>query len=165
MNSEVVVMKHLMILTVGICLLISVPAMADQAADEEAIKKVIVDIFETHNRGDGAAMAAHYDGDGYYSYTGVATKAAAIEAVAERQKNKVKAKLIKEIGVVFLKPDVAIERRVTQYSGPKGIDGKPFKVWNLTASVLMKKNGKWLVTAQFYRPMTDEEVEQMKKTP
>ena len=35
-------MKYLMILSVGVCLLIgTVPAMADQAGDEAAIKKVI----------------------------------------------------------------------------------------------------------------------------
>ncbi len=33
-------MKHLLILIVGICLLISVPVMADQAADEAAIRKM-----------------------------------------------------------------------------------------------------------------------------
>ena len=36
-------MKHLLlILTVGICLLISVPAMADQAADEAAILELFL---------------------------------------------------------------------------------------------------------------------------
>ncbi len=38
-------MKHLLILTVGICLLISVPSMADQAEDEAAIREACEQLF------------------------------------------------------------------------------------------------------------------------
>ncbi len=41
-TSEAEIMKYLMILTIGICLLLtSAPAMADQAEDEAAIRKLI----------------------------------------------------------------------------------------------------------------------------
>ena len=43
-------MKYLMILTVGVCLLIgTVPAMADEAADEAAIRKVVRQITQAFN--------------------------------------------------------------------------------------------------------------------
>ncbi len=43
-------MKHLLILTIGFCLLLtSVPAMADQAADEAAMRKVAKELNATWN--------------------------------------------------------------------------------------------------------------------
>ena len=50
-------MRHLMILTAGICLLLtSVPATADQAEDEAAVKKVVAAIEAAFNDHDPAAV-------------------------------------------------------------------------------------------------------------
>ena len=55
-------MKHLMFLTFGICLLLtSVPAMADQADDEAAIRTVIEALISTMNDGDAKSMMAYVD--------------------------------------------------------------------------------------------------------
>ncbi len=44
-------MKYLMILTIGVCLLIgTVPVMADQAADEAAVRKVMEQVYTTANK-------------------------------------------------------------------------------------------------------------------
>ncbi len=57
-------MKHLFILTVGTCLFISVPAVADQAADEAAIKKAAAQMATAYNNHDAPGVAACYLDDG-----------------------------------------------------------------------------------------------------
>ena len=51
-------MKHLLILTIGICLLTSVPVMANQAADEAAIREVGVQVYAASNKHDVKAWLA-----------------------------------------------------------------------------------------------------------
>ena len=168
-------MKFPVILTVGVCLVLAVactPAtepeteaaepVFDQAAEETAIEKVIVDIFETWNRKDGKGMAAHFE-DGTIYFAGEARRADYENAVNNRNpENNVQ--LIQDAGVVFLTPEVAIERRITEYAAEEGPDGGTSLVWNRTASVLQKKNGKWLVVAQFVVPMSEEEIKDFNKT-
>ncbi len=49
-------MKYLMILLVGVCLLIgTVPAVADQAADEAAIRELNKQIYAAVNKHDAKA--------------------------------------------------------------------------------------------------------------
>ena len=53
MSLEVVIMERLLVLTVGICLLLtSVPAKADQAEDEAAISNVVDQVYAAMNRHD-----------------------------------------------------------------------------------------------------------------
>ncbi len=156
-------LKRLLVLAVGVCLIFSLSLVfADQKEDEATIKKVVVDIFDTWNAKDGKGMAAHFE-DGTINFLG-AGKSKDFENAANNRRPDNKAKLIEEMGVVFLTPDVAIERRITEYSAATLPDGKTSLVWNRTASVLMKKNGKWIIVAQFARPMTDEEIREMKQT-
>ena len=56
-------MKHLLFLTIGICLSISVPAMADQAEDEAAIRAAMEQIAACYNAHDAKACAALIDED------------------------------------------------------------------------------------------------------
>ena len=159
-------MKRLMLLAVGVCLLASLGhVVADQKEDEAAINKVIKAIFDTWNANDGEAMAALFE-DGWLNFAGQQRRADQAQSVKKNHADfkNAKATLIKDIGVVFLKPDVAIQRRITEYSASSGPAGMPTLVWNRTASVLMKKNGEWLVVAQFAAPMTEEQIKEMKQT-
>ena len=55
-------MKYLMILTVGVCLLIgTVPVMADQAADEAAIREASDKIMAAFSAHDMEGQLAFYD--------------------------------------------------------------------------------------------------------
>ena len=54
-------MKHLLILTIGISLLISMPVMADQAADEAAILELSKKVHAAYNSHDAKALVALYD--------------------------------------------------------------------------------------------------------
>lgn len=63
-------MRHLLILTVGVCLLFaSVPAMAGQAEDEAAIRKIMKQREAAYNRHDVTALGAQLD-ETYESWTG-----------------------------------------------------------------------------------------------
>ncbi len=159
-------MKRLLVLGIGVCLLVSLGfVFADQKEDEAAIKQVIKEIFDTWNANDGEAMGALFD-EPNYDFTGHSNRADAEAYVKQMHADykDAKATLIKDIGVIFLKPDVAIQRRITEYRSSSAPEGMPTLVWNRTASVLMKKNGKWLVVAQFSSPMTDEQIKEMKQT-
>ena len=58
-TSEVEIMKRLLVLTIGICLLLtSVPVMADQAEDEAAIRKAYQKLLTAFNNHDAKAMMA-----------------------------------------------------------------------------------------------------------
>jgi uncharacterized protein (TIGR02246 family) len=151
-------MKYLLILTVGICLLISVPAMADQAEDEAAIRKVEEMYIAAYNAHDSEAVHATYVEDvqvwrGHISGRAAATKNLA-EVFAGPYKN-LKVKVENEIGIVFITPDVAIYKAVLAGSGMVDEEGKalpPAK--NMYAKVYVKKNGKWLgAHGYFSRPI------------
>lgn len=148
------VMKHLLILTVGISLLISMPVMADQAADEVAIRKTMEQLYAAYNNHDAKAYAAHCD-EIIENWDGSDKGRAAFEKTAakflERQKDY-HVKPLEEIGIVFVTPDVAIYKVRDEMSGELDAAGKalpPFKM--IRARVLVKKNGKWLYAATFSR--------------
>ncbi len=54
-------MKKLMLLTIGMALLLTLPAMADQAADEAAIREVFEQMTIAHNNYDAKGVAALTD--------------------------------------------------------------------------------------------------------
>jgi ketosteroid isomerase-like protein len=132
----------------------------DQAAEETAIRKMMADSFAAHSNHEAEVMAADYE-DGLIGFTSTTSREEMIKGAKETYANykDFHAEQAKEIGIDFLKPDVAIQRRVSKYSSSSGPDGKPVPpLFGLRASVLMKKDGKWLVVAQFERRMTDEAI-------
>jgi hypothetical protein len=152
-------MKHLLIVTVGICLLISVPVMADQAEDEAAVRKVTEKRVAAFNAHDGKAYTADLD-ENYENWVGTIKGRAASEKnsgelFAGPWKNA-KIELLDEIGIVFVTPDVAIYKCRYSGSGIVDEDGKAVPPYEfLWAGVWVKKNGKWLLTARFSRPIEE----------
>jgi hypothetical protein len=61
-------------------------------------------------------------------------------------------KLLDEIGIVFVTPDVAIHKHNDEVTGSIDADGKPLPPdKRISARVFVKKNGRWLFSTQFYR--------------
>ena len=150
-------MKFLMILMVGACLLIgTVPAMADQAAEEPAIREAIKKLVAAWNSHDAKAHVALLDGVAVPWESGAkGTKEGQEKWFTEyfaKQKDA-KGKLLEEVGIVFVTPDVAIYKSYAEPSGMVDDAGKeipPTKM--LGAWVMVKRDGKWLNAASFFRP-------------
>lgn len=61
-----------------------------------------------------------------------------------------------EIGIVFVTPDVAIYKCRDEVTGGLDADGNPRQPEKrLAAAVYVKKNGKWLWTTWFSRPIQE----------
>ena len=142
-------MKYLMILTVGICLLLtSVPAMADQAADEAAIRKVVKETFATWNAKDLEAHMALIDENFVENdlEKGKAAHRKRLEKLFSSE-GYTQVKLGEEIDFVFVTPDLAIYRT-------HGEDLEPAMKW-ISAWILSKKSGNWLLSADFWWPVEE----------
>jgi ketosteroid isomerase-like protein len=153
------IMKYLKIILVIVCLLFSLmPAMADQAEDEAAIRKVIEAIISTSNNGDAKAMMAYCDPvyetpDGSFKDNEVITEG---YAKLFEQAKDFHVEQLEEIGIVFVTPDIAIykdRRQLTGYIDGEGNPSPPLT--RLTAWVMVKRNDNWLCAAYFYRPIED----------
>jgi ketosteroid isomerase-like protein len=151
-----------MILTIGMCLLIAaVPAVAQNAADEAAIREASKQSRELLNKGD---IKGHLDM--YADPFMVFGNAAAIrtghetnhqESIARSKDNPANTKMLDEIGIVFLSADSAIHQFRVQDTGGIDEDGNampsPRKAY--IARVYMKQNGKWLLKAIFDTPIEE----------
>ena len=151
-------MKNLITLTIGVCLLFSaVPAMADQAEDEAAIRKVFEQINAAFNNHDAKGMFALVD-ESVESWDGSRKGAANFEYYADMFKRmpSIKSNFLEEIGIIFLTPDVAVYKAFMDNTGLVDEDGKrlPQLKW-LGAWVMVKRNGKWLSAAFFSRLMEE----------
>jgi ketosteroid isomerase-like protein len=127
----------------------------DRASEEAAIREVGVKFFAAANKHDAKAWLASATED-VETWTGNLKGKAAWEKYLteerwERQKD-IQYKLLDEIGIVFVTPDVAIYKYRDETTGAIDADGKaipPYK--RLYALVLVKKNGNWLWTTFFAR--------------
>ncbi len=152
-------MKHLLILTVGICLLIAVPVMADQAADEAAIREASEKIVAAYNAHDVAACAALYDekiesfdGSGKAEHKKIIEEGFQLYKAVKYSPSKPS----DEIGITFIKPDVAIHKLRREITGVFDADGKPMPpLKQIHARVFMKRDGKWLLAAYFSAPIEE----------
>jgi uncharacterized protein (TIGR02246 family) len=152
-------MKYLMILAVGVCLLFSsVPAMADQAEDEAAIRKVVEQIYAAMNKHDAKAYAAVCAED-FETWEGDIKGRAAMEEVMSgvfANAKDIQFKLLDEIGIVFVTPDVAIYKHNDEITGSLDDDGDPLPPnKRLSARVFVKKNGRWLFASHFFRTIEE----------
>lgn len=136
-------MKQALILTVGICLLISVPVMADQAADEGAVRKVAKKLNDTWNAKDLDAHFALIDKD-FVMNDRKKGKAAHREFLTQFWSSEEYSQIKNdEVDLVFVTPDVAIYR----------INGLRLE-WNqklILAWIFSKKSGNWLLSAAFWQ--------------
>ena len=152
-------MKRLTILTVGICLLLtSVPVMADQAADEAAIRKAFEEYLSVFNTHDTTAIGALHD-DTFEHWKGIYKgKDGAVkshEDMFSRQKDW-RIEVVDEIGLVFVTPNVAIYKLRCQTSGIVDANGNglpPIKF--LQAIVYVKRDMQWLRAATFSRDIEE----------
>jgi uncharacterized protein (TIGR02246 family) len=133
--------------------------VGDQAAEEAAIRKAMEENFATWNAKDVRTHAALYDEVAVpWEHGGKITKEGReklLDTVFTKQKDA-KAKITKEIGIVFLTPDVAIYKAYAERKGMVDGDGKAMPPSRgLGAWILVKKGGKWLFAASFHRPVED----------
>ena len=147
-------MKYLVILTVGTCLLLSsVPLMADQAADEAAIRNAVKQINEAWNKKDAKGMASGLI-ENFENWPG---KRKGRKELSEYWASvKGQGKQLDEIGIIFVTPDVAIFKERVELTGMFDAAGKPLPPRKtLEAWVVVKKNGKWMGAAFFQRTIEE----------
>ena len=153
-------MKYLMILTVGVCLLFAaVPAVAQSAADEAAVREATKQFMAAYNKHDTKAIVELIDEECRQWGDAVKGKTAYAKWYGERfeRSKDLQVKLSEEISVDFITPDIAIHKFRTETTGSVDEDGNlqpPGK--GLRAYLYVKKNGQWLRRTQFWRPITEE---------
>ena len=143
-------MKQILVLTIGICLLFaSVPAMADQAEDEAAIRKVVKELYATWNAKDLAPHFALLDEDFLHRDVLKKGKVAYREYLEKlfSSEEYTRVKQGEEIDFVFVTPDVAIFRNHAE-------DLEPALKF-ISAWVFTKKSGNWLLSAFFWWPIEE----------
>ena len=151
-------MRFLVILTVGVCLLLaSMPVIADQAADELAIKKAAAQMATAYSNQDAAGVAACYHEDGEMVRT---DSSVLVGRTAIRQVYQEIFEISPEIGtkasvdsIRFLKPDVAIILVRGTVTG-RTVEPPTWKY--LRTSVVVKSGGDWKVAlSQFLEDTTE----------
>ena len=147
-------MKYLMISLVGVCLLIAtVPAAADQAEDEAAIRDAYKQALAAYNNRDFKVFAVLHV-EAFENWDGTSKGRASLEKLTLPE--SLEAKLLDEIGIVFVTPDVAIYKYRLEMTGDVDADGKPLPpTKRLSARVFVKKDGKWLHAAAFARTIEE----------
>ncbi len=135
-----------------------VPLMADQAEDEAAIRDVVSQLFAAMKDHDAKAYAA-LCAENFEDWEGNTKGRAAMEKqIADHFANMkdIQYKLLDEIGIVSVTPDVAIFKHTDEVTNSLDTDGKtrpPYK--RLSARVFVKTNSKWLFATHFYRTIEE----------
>jgi hypothetical protein len=110
------------------------------------------------NKHDAKAYAALFD-QIYENWAGSIKGRAALEkSMAENFKNQkaYQYKALDEIGLIFVTPDVAVFKEHGEVSGYVDENGKtlpPSKI--LWAGIVVKRNGNWLIAAEFETPIEE----------
>ena len=144
-------MRTILALCVGIALFAAVLPAATTTDEESAIREVEKQIFQTMEKRDTKAHTALY-ADPLQTLAQPLTRAAHekyhVDAWA-RQKD-LQNKLIEDLGVVFLTPEVTIHSFRVEITGALDADGKPVPPRKRRVSrVFVKKDGKWLAGANY----------------
>lgn len=153
-------MKYLMILMVGVCLLFAaVPAVADQAADEAAIKKANDRRLAAWHAKDVKVYLSYFTKDCTSNFAGGPCGGGLVRESGkfpETWKNA-KIEILKKGDVSFVTSDVAVLRYTSESSGFVDADGKPEPTGkDQIVGVYVKKEGKWLVAVhRLIRPIEE----------
>lgn len=145
--------RAIAIVGLALCLAAGGALAHDAQADEEAIRKVIHDGIETFNRHDAKAGMAFFTEDAdFVTVYGKWSKGVAEIERSRQQRFETALKHAKieliDLRVRFIEPDVAIAHETHDLSGMLGPDDKPLPTMReLSIRVLVKRNGRWLVTA------------------
>ena len=144
-------MKLTTIMAVCTCLSFAV-VWADQAADEAAIREVGKNLTAAFNKHDAKGMAGFladsYQGGWTGEHIGPEGFIEMVAEVFENQKN-VQRNEIKDLGITFVTPDVAIHRFHRQYTGTD----EPGTIEQ--ARILVKQDGKWRSVTSFTRALEE----------
>ena len=133
-------------------------AVFDQAAEEEAIRKVIQEGISAHNNHDAKGVVVFLD-EVYENLDGSRKGPGAFEETYAEQFNRAKDLKYQElqyVRTVFVTPDVAIYKSVGEFSGQVDEDGNnlpPSKVTRI--HLVVKRNGNWLRAARFNIPIEE----------
>jgi uncharacterized protein (TIGR02246 family) len=124
----------------------------DQAAEEAAIRKVAEQVTTAMNNHDAAAFVAFF-ADNYETWDG---ETKGIEAYQQsysdtfEQAKDIAYEFQQEIGIIFLKPDVAIYKARGVFTNMPDDDGNVLPPQEMRhAWILMKEDGRWLIAANF----------------
>jgi ketosteroid isomerase-like protein len=124
----------------------------DQASEEAAIRKTYEQIYAAANNHDAKAYMALYT-DNYESWDGSIKGRAAWEDYLTEfwTDNKDRQyEIVEDIGIIFVTPDVALYKCRGRTSGVVDENGEPLPpLKRLWANVFLKKNGRWLIEADF----------------
>lgn len=151
-------MKYLIGLTAGLCLLFaSVPAIANQAEDESAIRKFRAQVINAWNTKDLETIEDLYPDDPeVWDGRKLSAVIETVPALFESAWKEFHIKQLEEIGIIFVTPDVAVFKSRQMYSGTFDEQGEvipPMEV--LYAEVFVKRDGKWMGHSWFWS-QTDE---------
>jgi uncharacterized protein (TIGR02246 family) len=121
-------------------------------ADEEAIRKIIVEMTEASNKNDAKAATRMYAEDADFvtvrgeRFTGKAEMGQRLSAIFATRG----AVTVKTLGVTvrFIRPDVAVAHVINELSGLIGSDGQRLPAQReLSIRVFAKEEGGWRVAA------------------
>jgi uncharacterized protein (TIGR02246 family) len=154
--SRTVMMAILSVATVGLAVSYTITGSAQSSSgreDEEAIKKVIMEMTEGFNKHDAKAATRMYTPDADLitvrgeRYKGAAEMEKGLAAIfATRAKNAVLQTL--SVSVRSIRPDVALAHVTNELSGLVSPDGQQLPAHQeLSLRVLVKENGTWRVAA------------------
>jgi len=149
-------MKHLMILTAGICLLmVSLPVMADQAEDEASIRKLRARAIKAWNTKDLDTIEDIYAEDAWVAEgMKVSELLKAVPALYEGEWKEFHIEQLKEIDITFVTPNVAIFMSRQVYSGVFDKQGNLLPSTEvLYKEVFVKRDGKWRGYHWDWRPI------------
>jgi uncharacterized protein (TIGR02246 family) len=137
-----------------------VPANADQAADEAAIRANAAKYVEAYNRRDSKTMASMWSPEAVYTDAESGQTAVGRDAIAKQLDHMLAgaedAKMkISVDSVDFVSPNVAVEKGIAEVSYAK----HPTETTDYTA-VHVKRDGKWLLDR-----VTDTAIDQKKPEP
>lgn len=152
MKNLIVFFLCIAILSIGAC-----TKKIDIEEDEVAIRKVWEQTQAAFNNHDAEGMAASWD-KVLENWRGNRKGTAQKEYYSDlfKQQTRVQSKLLEEVGIIFVTPDVAIYKALMDNTGLVDKEGEPRpQVKWLGAWVLVKKDGKWLNAAFFSRPIEE----------
>jgi uncharacterized protein (TIGR02246 family) len=137
----------------GMVALGATPSLADNGADEDAIRKVIVAMTEGFNRHDGGAASTMYLADA--TLVTVRGEVMHGQAAIERGLNAIFATRAKaashrtlDVAIRFLRPDLALAHVTNELSGLVAPDGQPLPSHQeLSLRVFINDGDGWKVAA------------------
>jgi uncharacterized protein (TIGR02246 family) len=147
-------MKRTIVVSIlmGLLVPVGVVKALGQSKDEAAIRKVFADFAEAWGNDDAKAMASFWteDGDVINRLGRKATGRAEVEKLfAEEHSTNYKGTHVSfAAGTIrFLKPDVAVF--TTDFNVPDALtpDGTEVNVNGIVTSVMIRKEGKWVIAA------------------